>query len=76
MHHGVIVLTIRSLLSFINPDADGAFFNFIFNLSDFLTAPARVLLDKTGWFAGLPIDMAHLFTVVLLWLILTLFSAF
>ena len=72
----ILILFLRSILSLINPNADGAFFNFIFNVSDFLTAPMHLLFDATGWFSGFPLDMGHFFTVILLWVILTAFTAF
>lgn len=68
------VLFVHALLSWFFPFGEGSFFNFIRNLSDLLVFPARVVLDKTGWFADLPIDMAHTLTMVVLWLITMLFT--
>ncbi len=73
---GTGVLFVSALLSWISPDADGPLFNFIYNVSDFLTAPVKALLDKTGLFAGSPIDMSHLITMVLLSIIGMLFTMF
>lgn len=70
------VLFIHAIMSWFFQDAEGPFFNFIRNLSDFLTAPARAILDRTGWFAGLPIDMSHTVTMVVLWLITLIFTIF
>ena len=70
------VLFVDALLSWFFFQAEGPFFNFIRNLSDFLSFPARVVLDKTGWFAGLPIDMSHTVTMVVLWLITMIFTLF
>ena len=70
------VLFINVLLSWFFPTAEGPFFNFIRNLNDFLVFPARVILDKTGLFADLPLDMAHMLTMVSLWLITMIFTFF
>lgn len=70
------VLFISALLSWISPDADGPLFNFIYNVSDFLTAPVKAVLDKTKLFAGSPIDMSHLITMILLSVLGMLFTMF
>ncbi|MBP3321959.1 MAG: YggT family protein [Clostridia bacterium] len=71
---GVCILTLNAILSWIAPDAEGTLFNFIYNVNDFLTAPMKALLDRLGWFAGSPIDMSHLFTLMLLSVISMLFT--
>ena len=70
------VLFIHAIMSWFFPDAEGLFFNFIRNFIDFLTAPARAILDRTGWFSGLPIDMSHMLTMITLWLITLIFTIF
>ena len=70
------LLFVRAILSLVAPDSDHPFVNLVFNLSDIFLSPARYLFDKTGWFADLPIDMAHLVTsfsvLILMYLFLLL----
>ncbi len=73
---GAGILFISALLSWVAPDAEGPLFNFICNVSDFLTAPVKLLLDKTGLFAGSPIDFSLTFTMILLAVIGMLFTLF
>ncbi|MBQ8911671.1 MAG: YggT family protein [Clostridia bacterium] len=68
------VLMINVLISWFFPEAEGPFFNIIRNVSYFLVTPARVLLDRTGWFADLPIDMSYLLTMITLSLVSSLFT--
>lgn len=70
----MLALFLRSLLTIISPDADGGIANTIFCVTDVLLAPARALLNKTGWFAGSPIDMSFLFTLVAIWILSILFA--
>ena len=73
---GSLVIFAGVLLSWISPDADGPLFNFVYNVSDFLTAPARAFLNKTGLFSGLPLDFSPMLTMILLSIIGTLFTIF
>ena len=69
----LVLLVLRAVFTLIAPDADQPLINFVFNVTDFLMAPARYLLDKTGWFADFPLDMAHMITAVATTVILYLF---
>ena len=69
----LVFLIMRAIFSLIAPDADHPLINFVFNVTDFLLAPARYLLDKTGWFADFPLDMAHMITAIVVTVILYLF---
>lgn len=69
----LVLLVLRAVFTLIAPDSDHPLINFVFNVTDFLMAPARFLLDKTGWFADFPLDMAHMITAVVTTLILYLF---
>ena len=73
---GAGILFISALLSWVAPDAEGSLFNFIFNVSDFLTAPVKLLLDRTGLFAGSPVDFSPTITMILLAVIGMIFSIF
>lgn len=73
---GAGILFISALLSWVAPDAEGPLFNFIFNVSDFLTAPVRLVLNKTGLLAGSPIDFSLTITMILLALVGMTFSLF
>lgn len=69
----LFLLFARSILTILAPDSDHPVANVIFNTTDFLMSPARVLLDRTGWFSDSPLDMAHLITMVAVILIMLLF---
>lgn len=66
----------RALLSLLAPDSDHPVVNVIFNVTDWIMAPAQALLDKTGWFKNSMIDMAFMLTVILLWILAILFMLF
>ena len=73
---GAGILFISALLSWVAPDAEGSLFNFIFNVSDFLTAPVRHVRNKAGLFAGSPIDFSLTITMILLAVVGMTFSLF
>ena len=45
----------------------------MFTVTDWILAPMRALLDKTGWFQNSMIDMSYLLTILVLWGISSLF---
>ncbi len=72
----LFILTARSLLMMLAPDSDHPIVNMIFNVSDYIMSPARYMIDKTGWFADSPIDMAHLITMLAILALNLLFLVF
>jgi hypothetical protein len=71
---GLAVLFLDAIMSWFIPDAEGSLFNFIRNVADLLAAPARMLLNKTGWLSGLPFDLAPTITMMVLWFIVLIFT--
>ena len=67
-----LAMLLRALLSWL-PFAEGGFLEtLLYALTEPLIHPLRVLFDKTGWFAGMPLDMPFFFTAMLLILLNTL----
>ena len=69
----MFLLLIRAVLSMLAPDSDHPLVNIVFNVTDVVMAPARVLLDKTGWFQNSMFDMSYFITVIFLWILSALF---
>ena len=72
----MLTLLLRAVFSLVAPDSDHPFINIVFNVTDVIMAPARALLDKTGWFQNSPVDMAFIFTVLFLWILSAVFMFF
>ena len=69
----MFALLIRAILSLLAPDSDHPLVNVVFNVTDVVMAPARALLDKTGWFRNSMFDMSYFLTVIFLWILSALF---
>lgn len=67
------LLLVRAVLSWVAPDSDHPVSNAVFTVTDWILAPMRALLDKTGWFQKSMIDMSYLLTILVLWGISSLF---
>ncbi|HCH68201.1 MAG TPA: hypothetical protein DEV98_06120 [Clostridiales bacterium] len=67
------LLLVRAVLSWVAPDSDHPVSNAVFTVTDWILAPMRALLDKTGWFQNSMIDMSYLLTILVLWGISSLF---
>ena len=66
----LLALFARSILSLMMFDIeDNRIAGFIYTVSDLITAPVRTVCDRMGWFQGIPIDMPHLITLLLLFVI-------
>ena len=72
----MFLMLIRAIMSLVAPDSDHPLVNIVFNVTDVVMAPARALLDKTGWFQNSMFDMSYLFTVIFLWILSALFLYF
>lgn len=65
----IFALFIRSILSLIMFDIEeNRFMNFIYTVTDIITAPVRMVCDRMGWFQETPIDVPHLITLLLLFI--------
>ena len=56
----------RALLSWLPLEEENPVENFLFSLTEPVIAPVRALIDRFGWFEGLPIDMSFFITFILL----------
>ena len=63
----LFIMFIRAILSFIMFDVEGnPLMNILYAVTDAVTAPVRLVCDRMGWFQGVPIDVPHMITLVLL----------
>ena len=69
----MFMMLLRAIFSLLAPDSDHPVVNVVFNVTDVVMAPARALLDKTGWFENSMFDMSYMFTVIFLWILSALF---
>ena len=56
----------RAILSWLPLEEENPVENFLFSLTEPVIAPVRALIDRIGWFEGLPIDTAFFITFFLL----------
>jgi len=56
----------RAILSWFPMDEDNAIVGFLYAVTEPVIMPVRALLERFGWFEGLPIDMSFFFTFILL----------
>ena len=61
-----LLMFIRAILSWFPVNEDSVFLRFVYMVTEPVILPVRILLDKFGWFEGMPIDMAFLITFLLL----------
>lgn len=67
-----IVLTcmfISAVLSWIIPDGEYPIVNLLNGFVELFVAPVRHVLERLGWFQGIPLDISFLITYILLSLI-------
>lgn len=69
-----ICMLVRAVLSWLPIGDDNLLVRIAYVVTEPIIAPIRKLLDRTGWFRNLPIDMSFLFAVLLLSLVSTLLS--
>lgn len=69
----VLLMLARSILSFVMFDIeDNPLMNFVYAVTDVITAPVRIICERMGWFTDLPIDMPHMITFLLIVIIQSL----
>ena len=56
----------RAILSWFPVSEDTVIVNFLYAVTEPVIMPVRALLERLGWFEGLPIDMSFFFTFMLL----------
>ena len=56
----------RAIMSWFPISEDNIILNFLYAITEPVIMPVRMLLEKFGWFEGLPIDMSFFFTFILL----------
>ncbi len=56
----------RAILSWLPLDEDNPIENFLYMVTEPVIAPVRALIERFGWFEGLPIDMSFFITFILL----------
>ena len=61
-----LAMLARAVLSWFPVDEDNRIMNFLYAVTEPVIMPVRALMEKFGWFEGLPIDMSFFFTFILL----------
>jgi YggT family protein len=56
----------RAIISWFPIDDGNPIVVFLYSLTEPVIMPVRMIMDKFGWFEGLPIDMSFLITFLLL----------
>jgi YggT family protein len=59
-------MLLRAIFSLLGIDEETAVGALLYDITEPLIMPVRALLERLGWFQGLPIDMSFLFTSLLL----------
>lgn len=61
-----IALFLRAIVSWFDPVGEGRVSSFLYLVTEPLIYPLRRLFEAKGWFAGTPLDMPFLFTVLII----------
>lgn len=56
----------RAIISWLPVDEDNSIVSFLYAVTEPVVAPVRTLIERFGWFEGLPIDMSFMITFMLL----------
>ena len=56
----------RAILSWLPIDEDNPIVNFLYTVTEPVIMPVRAVIEKFGWFEGMPIDMSFFITFLLL----------
>lgn len=56
----------RAIMSWFPVSEDNGILQFLYAVTEPVILPIRALLERLGWFEGLPIDMSFFFTFMLL----------
>ncbi|MGN1346229.1 MAG: YggT family protein [Eubacteriales bacterium] len=61
-----LLMLARAILSWLPIDEDNAVVNFLYAVTEPVILPVRAVLERFGWFEGMPIDMSFFITFLLL----------
>ena len=61
-----LLMLARAILSWLPLDEDNPVEEFHYTLTEPVIAPVRALIERFGWFEGLPLDMSFFITFILL----------
>lgn len=56
----------RAIMSWLPIDDDNPIDNFLYAVTEPFIAPVRAVIERFGWFEGMPIDMSFFITFILL----------
>lgn len=56
----------RAILSWLPLDDDNPIENFLYAVTEPVILPVRTVIERFGWFEGMPIDMSFFITFLLL----------
>ena len=56
----------RAILSWLPIDEDNPIMNFLYTVTEPVIMPVRAVIERFGWFEGMPIDMSFFITFILL----------
>ncbi len=56
----------RAILSWLPIDEDNSIVNFLYAVTEPVIMPVRSVIERFGWFEGMPIDMSFFITFLLL----------
>ncbi len=60
------LLFARAILSWLPVDEDNPIVSFLYSVTEPVLMPVRSLIERFGWFDGMPFDMAFMITFILL----------
>lgn len=61
-----LLMFARAILSWIPMDDDNPIENFLYAVTEPVILPVRSVIERFGWFEGMPIDMSFFITFLLL----------
>ena len=61
-----ILMFARAILSWLPVEEDSPIVNFLYAVTEPVIAPVRAVIERFGWFEGMPIDMSFFITFILL----------
>lgn len=61
-----LLLFARAILSWLPVDEDNPIVSFLYSVTEPVLMPVRSLIERFGWFDGMPFDMAFMITYILL----------
>ena len=61
-----LLMFARAILSWLPVEEDSPIVNFLYAVTEPVIAPVRAVIERFGWFEGMPIDMSFFITFILL----------